>query len=121
MIIQVRNVGNDGFSRPTLQNIKTGHIYSDINLGLGTPDWHILTTEGEPLARIGKEVVFEVIDEPEHDEDHITFFNGDGERIDCTTVDSDASDRSIWNLFAEFGHKRTPDIRFQREPHTGEC
>lgn len=121
MIIAVKSLGNDAFSRPVLQNIETGHVYADINLGQGVADWHILTTEGEPLHRVGKEVVFEVIDESEPDEDHITYFNGFGERLDCTTVDRDASDRFVWSLFRERGFSRTPDTRFQREPHTGEC
>lgn len=121
MIIAVKSLGNDAFSRPVLQNIETGHVYADINLGQGVADWHILTTEGEPLHRVGKEVVFEVIDESEPDEDHITYFNGFGERLDCTTVDRDASDRHVWDLFAEFGHKRGPATYFEREPHTGEC
>jgi len=124
MIIKVINLGNDDWSRPALQNIETGNIYVDINLGEGSADWHICTTEGEPLARVGKDVVFEVVADPDADdtdEDHITFFNGLGERIDCTTVDHGASDRVIWSLFAEFGHKRGTGTWFEREPHTGVC
>lgn len=61
VLVQVRSLGNDEWSRPQLQNVKSGRIYADINLGVGRPDWHVLTTEGEPLTRIRPNVVFEIV------------------------------------------------------------
>lgn len=61
-IIQVTSLGADEWSRPTLRNIQTGHIYVDINLGEGVPDWHSTTDEGEPLARLRKDIVFEIVE-----------------------------------------------------------
>lgn len=63
MLIPVRNLGMDFWSRPTLQNTRTGTIYADINCGDGEADWHACTDEGEPLVRISKKVVFQVIEE----------------------------------------------------------
>ncbi len=65
MILQVESLGNDEWSRQTLRNVKSGRIYVDINLGEGTPDWHSTTDWGEPLGRLRKDIVFEVVERQE--------------------------------------------------------
>jgi len=60
-VIQAVSLGNDEWSRPTLKTVKTGQILVDINLGEGLPDWHTTTSDGEPLARIKKDIVFEIV------------------------------------------------------------
>jgi len=62
-VVQVVDLGNDEWSRPTLRTVKSGAILVDINLGEGTPDWHTTTSDGEPLARIKKDIVFEIVEE----------------------------------------------------------
>lgn len=61
-IIQVESLGSDEWSRPVLRNAQTGQIYVDIGLGAGVPDWHTVTDEGEPLARLRKDIVFEIVE-----------------------------------------------------------
>ncbi len=62
---QVEQLGNDEWSRPTLRDVETGAVFVDINLGEGTPDWHTTTDEGEPLGRIRKDIVFEIVEKAE--------------------------------------------------------
>lgn len=62
-VIQVIHIGNDEWSRPTIRTVKSGQILVDINLGEGTPDWHTTTSDGEPLARVKKDFVFEIVKE----------------------------------------------------------
>lgn len=62
-VIQVISLGNDEWSRPTLKTVKSGQILVDINLGEGTPDWYTTTSDGEPLSRIKKDIVFEIVEE----------------------------------------------------------
>jgi hypothetical protein len=64
MKIQVKKLQPDDFDRPRLKDIKTGMVFADINLGdprFGPPDWCTTTRDGEPIASIRKDVVFEVI------------------------------------------------------------
>ena len=62
MLIQVEPLGENFWSQPQLRHVKTGMVFVDINLGEGVPDWHTTTSEGEPLARIRKDIVFEIVE-----------------------------------------------------------
>lgn len=66
MKIQVKRISPDDWDRPRYKNINTGAIYADITLGdrrYGPPSWHTTTSDGEPIAPIREDVVFEVIGE----------------------------------------------------------
>ena len=61
IIKQVKDIGEDFFGRPQLQNIQTKAIYTDVNCGAGQSYWHITSPEGEPEYPVDDNVEFEII------------------------------------------------------------
>ncbi len=96
MIIQVTALGADEWSRPMLRNVQNGQIYVDIGLGDGVPDWHTVTDEGEPLARLRKDIVFEIIDLGPDGED------GDDDPVDVLAEQERNYNRDIANSLRRY-------------------
>lgn len=61
MLRQVEDLGVNYWSQPSFRDLETGMVFVDVNLGQGVPDWHMTTSEGEPIAPVRKDLVFEVI------------------------------------------------------------
>jgi len=67
--LKVKEILSDDWSRPRLQDIKTGMIFADANCGDGNcnkhgiiGDWHTVTTDwGEPISRLKSNVHFTLV------------------------------------------------------------
>lgn len=78
-ILKVKNISDDGFGRPRLQNIETKKIYADISCGDANNaekyikvagdwnklnidgDWHTTSKDGEPDCPLKESVIFKLI------------------------------------------------------------
>jgi hypothetical protein len=69
--LNVKRISPDWWSRPRLENIKTGRIYVDVSCGderyqpvkYNIPgDWHTITEEEEPLGRLKPDINFILVE-----------------------------------------------------------